>query len=150
MRPVLLAGAVLGVLFLGSFQTYLGLALQSHFVVLRRTHTRSTACQQRDGRHNNNVLSLCVCLAGVCYLVGVPVIDWVLSGVQLLVYAVSALLWAFWQLLQPTQENRHSNLPELHQVRVCGRARQQQEQHSHIITDDTLTTSTTNTTNLPH
>jgi hypothetical protein len=60
---------------------------------------------------------VCAC-AGVCYLAGVPVVDWLLSLVQLLYFVVTSLLWAFWQLLQPSQENRHAGLPELHQVSV--------------------------------
>lgn len=63
----------------------------------------------------DNPVSLLHC-AGVCYLAGVPVVDWVLSLFQILYYCVSALLWAFWQLLQPAQDQRHSSLPELHQV----------------------------------
>lgn len=61
--------------------------------------------------------SLFAC-AGVCYLAGVPVVDWLLSLVQLLYFVVTSLLWGFWQLLQPSQDKRHAGLPELHQV-IC-------------------------------
>jgi hypothetical protein len=58
------------------------------------------------------------CRTGAALLLGVPLLDYATSLVQLLCVSVSGLLWAVWQLLQPASDATHSSLPELHQVRV--------------------------------
>jgi hypothetical protein len=126
VRPVLLLGAGLG----GSGRT------KNHDVILLYVYgsSRNRAALGRcksvlwtcEGvadavawNANELLLLMCcdvLCFAGVLYLAGVPVIDWIFSLVQIVYYGLSALLWAFWQLLQPAQDQRHSSLPELHQV----------------------------------
>jgi hypothetical protein len=117
MRPLLLVGAGVGeCLAVQSDST-----ADSHRTSLQGIHTAYMAAGDTllvSTQHRR-----CTCCsslhAGICYVAGVPVIDWVLSLFQILFHVVSALLWAFWQLLQPAQDQRHSSLPELHQVCLC-------------------------------